>query len=70
MANAADGVLIVSRAGETKRKAVAAVVSALQRLRANIIGVVLNHVTQATSEEGYSYYYGQNRYNYDQEKRT
>jgi len=68
MANAADGVLIVSRAGETKRKAVASVVSALQRLRANIIGVVLNHVTHATSEGGYSYY-GQDRYQYYTERK-
>jgi capsular exopolysaccharide synthesis family protein len=56
MASAADGVLIVSRAGETKRKTVATVVSTLQRIRANIIGVVLNRVTQRTSSEGYSYY--------------
>ena len=68
MANAADGVLIVSRAGETKRKAVASVVSALQRLRCNIIGVVLNHVTQSTSEGGYSYY-GQDRYHYYGERK-
>ncbi len=56
MANAADGVLIISRAGETKRKSVATVVSTLQRLRVNIIGVVLNQVTLNTSEYGYSYY--------------
>jgi capsular exopolysaccharide synthesis family protein len=61
MANAADGVLIVSRAGETRRKAVATVVSTLQRLRVNIIGVVLNQVTHNTSEDGYSYY-GYSRY--------
>jgi capsular exopolysaccharide synthesis family protein len=67
MAAAADGVLIVSLAGQTKRKTVAAVVSALRRLRANIIGVVLNQVSQHTSADGYSYYgyykygYGQNR---------
>jgi capsular exopolysaccharide synthesis family protein len=56
MASAADGVLIISRAGETKRKTVATVVSTLQRIRANIIGVVLNRVTQQTSSDGYSYY--------------
>lgn len=56
MATAADGVLIISRAGETKRKAVAAVVSTLQRLRANVIGVVLNQVSHNTSSDGYSYY--------------
>jgi len=67
MATAADGVLIVSLAGETKRKSVASVVSTLRRLRANILGVVLNQVSQNTSADGYSYYgyykygYGQNR---------
>jgi polysaccharide biosynthesis transport protein len=67
MATAADGVLIVSLAGQTKRKSVAAVVSTLRRLRANILGVVLNQVSQHTSADGYSYYgyykygYGQNR---------
>jgi capsular exopolysaccharide synthesis family protein len=56
MATAADGVLIISRAGETRRKAVAEVISVLNRLRANIIGVVLNQVSQNTSSDGYSYY--------------
>ena len=56
IATAADGVLIVSLAGETKRKSVAAVVSLLQRLRANIIGLVLNQVGRNTSSEGYAYY--------------
>ena len=56
IATAADGVLIISLAGETKRKAVAAVVSLLRRLRANIIGVILNQVGENTSSEGYSYY--------------
>lgn len=56
MASAADGVLIVSRAGETKKKSAAAVISTLQRIRANILGVVLNRVTQQTSSDSYSYY--------------
>ena len=47
-------------------KAVAEVISVLSRLRANIIGVVLNQVSQNTSSDGYSYYgyyrYGQNEY--------
>jgi capsular exopolysaccharide synthesis family protein len=63
MATAADGVLIVSLAGQTKRKSVAAVVSTLRRLRANIIGVVLNQVSQHTSADGYSYY-GYYKYGY------
>ncbi len=65
MAAAADGVLIISRAGETKRKAVAELVSVLNRLRANIIGVVLNQVSQNTSSDGYSYY-GYYRYGHYQ----
>jgi succinoglycan biosynthesis transport protein ExoP len=63
MATAADGVLIVSLAGETKRKAVALAISALKRLRANVIGVVLNQMSHSTSADGYSYYgYYQARY--------
>ena len=42
MATAADGVVIVTRAGETNRRGVSAVVSTLTRLRANLLGVVLN----------------------------
>ena len=64
MAAAADGVLIVTLAGETKRKNVAAVISVLHRLRANILGVVLNQVSQNTSADGYSYY-GYYKYGYD-----
>jgi capsular exopolysaccharide synthesis family protein len=65
MATAADGVLIVSRAGETRRGAVAEVISVLHRLRANIIGVVLNQVSKNTSSDGYSYY-GYYRYGHYQ----
>jgi capsular exopolysaccharide synthesis family protein len=67
IAAAADGVLIVSLAGETRRKAVAEVISVLHRLRANIIGVVLNQVSQNTSADGYSYYgyYGKNYSGYN-----
>ena len=66
MATAADGVLIISLAGETRRKAVAEVISVLHRLRANIVGIVMNQVSQNTSSDGYSYYgyyrYGHYRY--------
>ncbi len=69
MATAADGVLIISRAGETKRKAVAEVISVLNRLRANIIGVVLNQVGQDTSADGYAYYgYYRNGHNQKSEQ--
>lgn len=55
IATAADGVLIVNLAGETRHRAVAEVISVLNRLRANIVGVVLNQVSQNTSSDGYSY---------------
>jgi polysaccharide biosynthesis transport protein len=64
ISSAADGILIVALAGETRRKAVAAVISVLNRLRANIIGVVLNQVSRTTSSEAYSQYgyYSYGRY--------
>lgn len=55
MATVTDGVLVISRAGETKRKAVGSVLAALNRLRANVVGVVLNQMKSDTSD-GYSYY--------------
>jgi capsular exopolysaccharide synthesis family protein len=55
MATAVDGVLIISRAGETKRKAVSSVLASLQRVRASVLGIVLNHVKEDTSD-GYPYY--------------
>ena len=55
MATVVDGVLVVTRAGETSRKAVASVVATLRRLRAAVVGVVLNEVNKEMSD---SYYYG------------
>jgi Mrp family chromosome partitioning ATPase len=60
MATAVDGVIVVARAGDTSRKALSAVVATLARLRANLVGVVLNEVHREVSS-GYYYYYG--RYN-------
>lgn len=54
MATAVDGVVVVTRAGVTSRKAVAAVLTTLTRLRANVMGLVLNQVHQELSD---SYYY-------------
>jgi capsular exopolysaccharide synthesis family protein len=54
MATAVDGVVVVTRAGETSRKAVGAVLATLGRLRANVMGLVLNQVHQELSD---SYYY-------------
>jgi len=47
-------VLIVARAGRTTRKAVAAVLATLNRVRAKTLGLVLNEVHRELSE---SYYY-------------
>jgi capsular exopolysaccharide synthesis family protein len=59
MAAAADGVVIVARAGQTSRKGVASVISTLYRLRANIVGLVLNEVHREISDTYYYYgYYG------------
>ena len=57
MATAVDGVIVVARAGETSRKALSSVIMTLTRLRANLVGVVLNEVHKEVSA-GYYYYYG------------
>ena len=60
MATAVDGVIVVARAGNTSRKALSSVVTTLARLRANLVGVVLNEVHRDVSSGYYYYYY--NRY--------
>jgi capsular exopolysaccharide synthesis family protein len=62
IAKAADGVLVVSCAGKTKRRAVAEVVGILRRLRANLVGVVLNQMTHDLAPNGYGYYGYQGKY--------
>jgi capsular exopolysaccharide synthesis family protein len=54
MATVVDGVIVVTRAGETHRRAVGSVLAMLRRLRANVIGLVLNEVREEMSD---SYYY-------------
>ncbi|MBK9169829.1 MAG: polysaccharide biosynthesis tyrosine autokinase [Bryobacterales bacterium] len=56
MATAVDGVVVVGRAGQTSRKAVASVLGTLTRLRANVLGIVLNEVHKEMSDS--YYYYG------------
>jgi capsular exopolysaccharide synthesis family protein len=59
MATVVDGVIVVTRAGETSRKAVASVLGTLNRLRATLVGVVLNEVHKELSDSYYYYgYYG------------
>ncbi len=65
MATAVDGVVVVTRAGQTNRKAVGNVINTLKRLRATVLGVVLNEVHQEMSDAYYYYghygkYYGAN----------
>jgi polysaccharide biosynthesis transport protein len=55
MAAVVDGVVVVTRAGQTPRSALQSVLSTLRRLRANVLGVVLNDMNQGTSS-GYHYY--------------
>jgi succinoglycan biosynthesis transport protein ExoP len=59
IATAVDGVVVMARAGQTSRRAVASVLATLKRLRANTIGLVLNEVDK-NSTHGY-YYYGEYR---------
>jgi succinoglycan biosynthesis transport protein ExoP len=62
MATAVDGVILVALAGRTNRKALAATVTVLNRLRAHILGVVLNQVKSNSSESGYYAYYQTKNY--------
>jgi len=57
MAAAVDGVVVVALAGQTNRNAVGSALSTLQRVRANVVGLVLNEVTRDLSDS-YHYYYG------------
>ncbi|MCW5978629.1 MAG: polysaccharide biosynthesis tyrosine autokinase [Bryobacteraceae bacterium] len=56
MATAVDGVVVVTRAGQTNRKAVNSVIITLRRLRANVVGLALNEVHKQISDS--YYYYG------------
>jgi capsular exopolysaccharide synthesis family protein len=59
MAAAVDGVIVVTRAAQTNRTAVATLLHTLARLRASVVGVVLNEVHKEMSHSYYYYgYYG------------
>jgi Mrp family chromosome partitioning ATPase len=59
MAAAVDGVVLVALAGQTSRNAVGSALTTLQRVRANVVGLVLNEVTKDVSDSYYYYgYYG------------
>jgi succinoglycan biosynthesis transport protein ExoP len=63
IATAVDGVVVVTRAGETSRKAVATVLTTLDRLRVTVVGLVLNQVTKEMSDSYYYYGYYRKYYN-------
>src|ERR1035441_6615746 len=58
MAAAVDGVVLVALAGQTSRNAVGSALNSLQRVRANVVGLVLNEVTKDVSDSYYYGYYG------------
>jgi capsular exopolysaccharide synthesis family protein len=65
MAANVDGVLVVTRAGHTSRKAVSTVMATLARLRARALGIVLNEVTKEMSASYYYYGYYTRYYRQD-----
>lgn len=69
MAASVDGVMVVTRAGITSRKQVAGVIQMLTRLRANLLGVVLNQVNKGMSES-YAYYSYYGKYYAGQKERS
>ena len=59
MAAVVDGVVVITMAGQTNRKAVESVLTSLKRIKTNVIGVVLNEVREDMSDRYYNYgYYG------------
>ncbi len=70
MATAADGVLVVARAGQTSRKAVASVLATLHRLRAKVVGIVLNEVHKELSDSYHYYGYYRSYYQPREEEVT
>lgn len=69
MASIVDGVIVVARAGDTSRTALASVITTLARLRANLVGVVLNEVHREVSSRYYYSYYSKYSKYYEQTTR-
>jgi capsular exopolysaccharide synthesis family protein len=61
VATAVDGVVVMARAGQTSRRAVATVLATLKRLRVDVLGLVLNQVDKS-STQGYYYYTDYRKY--------
>lgn len=62
IATAVDGVVVLTRAGQTSRKAVATLLATLDHLRGNVIGLVLNEVNKNSSSGYYCYGYYRDYY--------
>ncbi len=62
MAGLVDGVLLLTKAGSTTGRAVAETLASLLRVRANILGVVMNQVKPSSCYGPY-YYYSSNAEN-------
>jgi capsular exopolysaccharide synthesis family protein len=55
VAKAVDGVVVMARAGQTSKRAVATALATLKRLRVNVVGLVLNEVTKGSANGSYYY---------------
>jgi capsular exopolysaccharide synthesis family protein len=55
VAKSVDGVVVMARAGQTSKRAVATALATLKRLRANVVGLVLNEVTKGNANGSYYY---------------
>jgi capsular exopolysaccharide synthesis family protein len=53
-----DGVVLVARAGDTSRDVVGAAFRQIKRVRANVLGLVLNQVSRPEAGSYHYYYYG------------
>jgi succinoglycan biosynthesis transport protein ExoP len=59
MSAVVDGVVVIVMAGQTNRRAVESLLGSLRRIKANVIGAVLNDVREEMSDRYYNYgYYG------------
>ncbi len=58
----ADGVVLISNSGETRRNQLEQAVAKLMEVNANLIGVILNRLSAKTGGYYYYYYYGRTYY--------
>lgn len=56
-----EGVLLVIQKGQTKREAVKAALSQLEKANAHVLGAVLNGASHSSSNTYYYYHYGERR---------